>query len=35
MSGDKYGLFQQAIHYNKDGVETEGGREFLYEVYKN
>jgi len=35
MSGDEYGLFRQAIYYNEDGVETRGGREFLYEVYGN
>jgi len=28
-------LFRQAIHYNEDGVKTGGGREFLYEVYRN
>jgi len=35
MSGDEYGLFRQAIHYNEDGVETGGGREFFYEVHRN
>jgi len=35
MSEDEYGLFQQVVHYNKDGVETGGEREFLYEVHRN
>jgi len=30
MSGDKYGLFWQAVHYNENGIETRGERKFLY-----
>jgi len=35
MSEDEYGLFRQAVYYNEDGIETGGGREFLYEVHRN